>query len=455
MVIPRVVIAGTGSGVGKTTIATGIMAALARRGLRVAAFKVGPDFIDPSYHSVATGRPARNLDAFLCGAQLVPKLFANGSRAADIAVIEGVMGLFDGKAASGDFASTAHVAKLCRAPVVLVCDCARMARSVAAVVAGFCAFDPDLRIGGVILNRIASDWHEQIAREAVSELGVPIVGVVRSNRDLSAPERHLGLVPAAERRDQTRATVEQFARAAEASIDLEALQKTAHAAERFVAVPWRPQLERAGSEAKVAVAAGPAFSFVYEENLELLRACGAEVIRFDPLHEAAPEQARAIYLGGGFPEAYAAQLSHNAALRAQIRQFAQAGGAVIAECGGLLYLCRELDGAEMCGVIDADAQMTDRLKLGYRDAVAASESVLFAGGESVRAHEFHYSQTQPAAGLAPAWVLANKTAEGFVHKGVVASFLHTHWAATPKLAHRLVAACGHSPPLAVTAGGGR
>ncbi len=440
---PRIVVAGTHSGAGKTTVATGLMAALSERGYEVAPFKVGPDFIDPSYHALATGRPGRNLDAFLSGPGLIPPLFAHGSRGADVSVVEGVMGLFDGRSGGGELASTAHIAKLLDAPVLLVVDAGAMARSVAALVHGYRSFDPDLRLAGVILNRVGSATHEEILREALRPLGVPVLGVLRRDAGLSAPDRYLGLVPVAERRREAREALDSVRATAARSCDLDGILSRARSAGPLGARPWSPDSPEPAPPARVAVAAGPAFSFVYPENLEMLRGAGAEVETFDPARDKElPEGTDALYLGGGFPETYAEELSANEPLREEVREFAGSGQPVVAECGGLLYLCRELDGRPMCGVLDAASRMTDRLSLGYRKARAPVDSPLAERDAAVRGHEFHYSAVEPGAGTpplaAPAWEFDGVRMEGFARGGVHASYLHTHWAAMPELPRRLV-----------------
>ena len=444
---PRLVVAGTHSGVGKTTVASGLMAAFSARGLSVAPFKVGPDFIDPSYHALATGRPGRNLDAFLSGEDLVGPLFAHGVSGADVAVIEGVMGLFDGKSGGGEFASTAHVAKLLRAPVLLVVDAGAMARSAAAIIHGYATFDPEVQVAGVILNRVGSQTHEAMLREAIEPLGVPVLGVLRRDAKISTPDRHLGLVPVAERRSQAKRELDVVGEKMSTSCDLEGIMRLAASAEPLYAKPWEPETLENGAprtgSARIAVARGPAFSFVYEENLELLRGAGADLSVFDPTSdEALPEGTNALYLGGGFPETYAGALSANEPLRKEVHAFAESGRPVIAECGGLLYLCRELDGHEMCGVLNAEARMTDRLSLGYREARALAGSPLSAVGTTMRGHEFHYSTVEPQAGrlpdTSPAWELSGRGEEGFVAGGVHASYLHTHWASTPEVPRRFV-----------------
>jgi cobyrinic acid a,c-diamide synthase len=457
-VTARVVVAGTHSGVGKTTVATGLMAAFAERGRRVAGFKVGPDFIDPSYHAVATGRPGRNLDAFLSGPGMIAPLFAHGAAGADLAVIEGVMGMFDGVGGAGELASTAQIAKLLRAPVLLVVDCSAMARSVAAVVHGFAGFDPGVGVAGLILNRVASERHEALLRQALDPLGVPVLGVLRRHAALVTPERHLGLVPAAERRESARRAVAELAAAVAAACDLPAVAATAATAPPLAVASWEPRVptgpgrtEQPGPPARqgsvrerpvrIGVASGPAFTFLYQENLELLEAAGAELVPIDPTaDESLPERAAGLYLGGGFPETHAEALAANRPLRAAVRRFAAGGRPVVAECGGLLYLARALDGQPMCGVLQADGRMTERLTLGYRRARAAVPSLLAGAGSKLRGHEFHYSRLEPAAGAKPAWLLDGNRPEGFVAGGVHASYLHTHWAASPGVPARLVAA---------------
>jgi cobyrinic acid a,c-diamide synthase len=429
VVIPRLVIAGTSSGAGKTTVATGLIAALAGRGAKPAPFKVGPDFIDPSYHALAAGRPGRNLDAFLSGPELIAPLLRHGSAGAGIAVVEGVMGLYDGASGRGELASTAHVAKLLRAPVVLVVDAAAMARSVAAIVHGYTTFDPEVNVAGVILNRVGGDFHAALLRDALD--GTPVLGALPRDEGLAVPERHLGLVPVAEREPRARETIDRLGTAIAAHCDLEALEALARSAPELPGPAWSPAGE--GPPARIAIARGPAFSFHYEENLELLRGAGAELVPFDPLSDEALPDAQALILAGGFPEVFGAELSANTRLRDEIAAFA---GPVLAECGGLLYLARELDGHPMCGVLDVNAHMTPRLTLGYREATARADHPVWPVGTLVRGHEFHRSRVTPEGG---AWEHA-RGREGHVRGLVHASYLHTHWAATPEVAGRVVAA---------------
>jgi cobyrinic acid a,c-diamide synthase len=450
--IPRVVIAGTSSGAGKTTVACGLIGALRARGLRVQGFKVGPDYIDPSHHALAAGRPGRNLDAFLDGPELVAPLVRHGGAGADIAVVEGVMGLFDGASGRGELASTAHVAKLLRAPVLLVVDGASMARSAAAMILGFMTFDPDVDVAGVIFNRVGSDIHEELLREAVEPLGVPVLGALRRDERILTPERHLGLVPAGEREPLARAALDALAAAMERYADIAAIERLARAAPPLPGPAWSPATANPARSARIAIARGPAFSFHYEENLELLAAAGAELAAFDPLRdEALPPDAGALVLAGGFPEVFGAELAANAALRAEVAAFAASGRPVLAECGGLLYLCATLDGHEMCGVLPARGFMSDRLTLGYREAVAATATPWIDAGARVRGHEFHYSQVQPPAGAVPAWSLSARgrsCEEGLVAGALQASFLHVRWAAHPQLAEGFVRAAATTPAAA-------
>lgn len=444
--IPRVVVAGTSSGVGKTTVACGLIGALRARGLRVQGFKVGPDYIDPSHHALASGRPGRNLDAFLSGPELIAPLARHGAAGADVAVIEGVMGMFDGASGRGELASTAHVAKLLDAPVLLVVDGSAMARSAAAVVHGFRTFDPDVRVAGVVLNRLGSDHHEALLREALTPLGVPVVGALRRDECVRAPERHLGLVPAGEREREARIALAALVAAIERRVDLDAALALARAAPALSGPAWSPQAaEPVATGARIALARGPAFSFHYEENLELLRGAGAELLPFDPLRDPAlPEGADALMLAGGFPEVYCAELADNAPLRAEVAAFAASGRPVLAECGGLLYLAEELDGRPMCGALPVRARMGERLTLGYREATARTATPWLEAGERVRGHEFHYTHVEPGdGGERAAWTLAARgieRPEGFVARGIQASWLHVHWAAFPWIAERFVRA---------------
>jgi cobyrinic acid a,c-diamide synthase len=453
--VPRIVIGAPASGHGKTTVATGLLAAFARRGVAVAPFKVGPDYIDPGYHALAAGRPARNLDPVLVGEDLIGPLFAHGARGAGMAVVEGVMGLYDGRAGAGDTGSTAQVAALLDAPVVLVVDAAAQGRSVAALVHGFRSFGT-VRMAGVILNRVGSDRHESILREACEEVGTPVLGALRRVDAVAAPSRHLGLLPAAERRAEARASVDALATLVAAAVDLDEVAAIAASAPALAAQPWDPvAASPVPGRPVVALAGGPAFSFSYAETAELLRGAGAEVVTVDPLRdEKLPAGTRALVVGGGFPEVYATQLSANEPLRLAVASLAAVGGPIVAEGAGLLWLCRTFDDAPMCGVVDADAATTPTLTLGYRDAVALSGSPLGPAGTRVTGHEFHRTTVHPRSGLllspatGAAWAWRGADPEGFASASVHASYLHLHWAGNHGFAERLVRAAAVPAPAA-------
>jgi cobyrinic acid a,c-diamide synthase len=429
--VPRLVVAAASSGAGKTTVATGLMAALAARGLQVSPHKVGPDYIDPGYHALATGRPGRNLDPVLVGEERIRPLLLHGATGCDVAVVEGVMGMFDGRG-STSFGSTAHVATLLQAPVVLVVDAASMSRSAAALVHGFTSFDPAVRVAGVVLNRVGSDRHEALLREALEGV-VPVLGVLRRDDGVATPSRHLGLVPVAERAPDAVATVRRLADLCGRSLDLDALLAVARSAPDLPDAPWSPPAVQRAARPVVAVAGGAAFTFSYAETVELLSAAGADVVVVDPLRdEHLPAGTAGLVIGGGFPEVYAEQLSANRSLREDVAALARRGAPVAAECAGLLYLCESLDGLPMCGVLPAIGAMTPRLKLGYAQTKAATPS--WMTDAPVTGHEFH--RTTVDGGGSPAW----ETGEGFVQDGVHASYLHLHWAGAPEIAERFVAA---------------
>ncbi|MBO0848382.1 MAG: cobyrinate a,c-diamide synthase [Pseudonocardia sp.] len=447
-----IVIAAAASGSGKTTVATGLMAALRRRGTSVAPFKVGPDYIDPGYHALATGRPGRNLDPVLVGEHRIGPLFAHGAAGASVAVVEGVMGLFDGRLDADPTAdgSTAHVAGLLGAPVLLVVDARGQSRSMAALLHGFATYRPGTRLAGVVLNRVGSPRHEQVLREACAEVGLPVFGALPRRDALAVPSRHLGLVTAAEHGAAAVEAVDAMAELVARHLDLDALLEAAGAAP--VSAAWEPAGEvgePVGGRPVVAVAGGTAFGFGYAEHAELLAASGAEVALFDPLRAGSlPAGTAGLVLPGGFPEEHGDALTANQRLRAEVAGLAAAGAPVHAECGGLLYLATELDGHPMCGVLPAVGRMTPRLRLGYRDAVALSHSVLFRAGQRVTGHEFHRTTLEPPTGrhdAAPAWRWSHGGApadpEGCVLGRLHASYLHTHPAGQPGAVAGFVAEC--------------
>ncbi len=441
--LPRLVIAAPASGHGKTTVATGLMAALVRAGHSVSGHKVGPDYIDPGYHALATGKPGRNLDPHLVGEHRLVPLLLHGARDADMAIVEGVMGLYDGQIGGEGFASTAHVAAITRTPVVLVVDISHASRSIAAVVQGMVAFDPSVRIVGVILNKAGSARHAGEVVSALESTGLPVLGVLQRDDGIIAPSRHLGLVPAAERADAAHALDRLAAQIAE-KIDLVHLVALARSAPDLNAVPWDPEAEVSSpSDAHpiVAMAGGRAFTFRYAETEELLRAAGCEVVTFDPLvDEALPHNTAGLYLGGGFPEVHAAGLAANEPLREALRNAVAAGMPTVAECAGLLYLCRTVDGLPMVGALEADAVMTPRLTLSYRTAIVPTDQLTGVAGTRVTGHEFHRTTVAPAAATAdPAWLIEGQP-HGFASPTLHASYLHTHWAGHPKMAERFAQA---------------
>jgi cobyrinic acid a,c-diamide synthase len=446
--VPAVVIAAPGSGAGKTTVATGLIGALRRAGHLVAPFKVGPDFIDPGYHAVAAGRAGRNLDPVLVGEQLIGPLYRHGAAGADVAVIEGVMGLFDGRidpGADGPAAgSTAQVAALLGAPVVLVVDARGQSHSIAALLQGFSTFDTAIGIAGVVLNRVGSTRHEQILRQACGQAGIPVLGAIPRSDEIQLPTRYLGLVTAAEHGRRARDAVEAMTALVARHVDVAAV----FAAARGSATdpPWDPSAAVGapqGDRVRIAMAAGKAFSFGYAEHAELLQAAGAQVVEFDPLVDTLPDGAGAVLLPGGFPEQYTAELSGNDLARRRIAALAAAGAPVHAECAGLIYLLSELDGYPMCGVLAGSARFTKCLTLGYRDAVAVADSPVYQTGQRVVGHEFHRTAVTFTDDYQPAWVYrtgdSRTVHDGAVHGSVHAAYLHTHPAANPGTVARFVA----------------
>ena len=376
------VIAGVASGVGKTTIATGLMAALRAGGMTVANAKVGPDFIDPGYHALATGRPPRNLDSWICGEAAIPGLAGRAASGADILIVEGVMGLFDGAADGEPEASTASIARLLDAPVLLVVDASAMSGSVAALVHGYSTFDPSVRVAGVVLNRVGSPGHEGLLRQALQPLGIPVLGALRRDDSLYVA----GSPP---RVDPGGGSVDRG----------HSVHRTSGPSDQGLARPHchcaggpigaggqvdQPLTPRRVGHARVAIASGPAFSFVYQDNLEALEAAGAELPLVRPASRspACPMGRPLLYVGGGFPEVFVAGLSDNQPIQRDLRAKAGSGLVIWAECGGLLWLARSLDGHPLTGLLPADGIMTDRLTLGYRTAELQVDSPLGTTGDT-------------------------------------------------------------------------
>ncbi len=448
--LPRLVVAAPATGQGKTTVATGLMAALTRAGHVVSGHKVGPDYIDPGYHALASGRPGRNLDPHLVGEARIVPLLLHGAAGADVAVVEGVMGLYDGRVGGEGFSSTAHVATLTRSPVVLVVDISRSSRSIGAVVHGMATFDPRVEVAGVILNKAGSPRH---AQEVAGSIDLPVLGTIGRDDAFAAPSRHLGLVPAAER-DEAAHALDRLADHVAQTVDLEAVLQIARDAPDLPDDPWDPRREvRAptGARPVVAMAGGRAFTFRYAETEELLRAAGCDVVTFDPLTDPAlPAGTSGVYLGGGFPEVHAVALTANIPLRQELRAAVAAGVPTVAECAGLLYLCGSVDGAPMVGAIAAEARMTPRLTLRYPAAWAVTDSLLTRAGEQVNGHEFHRTHTHPESGDGAAWTIDGDEV-GFASPTLHASYLHTHWAGHPHLAQRFADAVHAATPHIQTA----
>ena len=465
-VVPRVVLSAPSSGHGTGALSLGLLAALADRGLEVAGFKIGPDQVDAAYLGLAAGRPGRVLDPRLVGPERIAPLFAYGAAGAGFALVQGTMGLYDSISGRPESESTAAVATALRSPVVLVVDVAAMGQSVAALVHGFRAYDEQLWLGGVILNRVASPRHEAMLREALEDVGVPVYGALRRHElPPVLPARRHGMVPVVQRDAEAERAVRRLGEAVTATVDLDRLLALAGSAPELSVTPWSPHppdgaasdgaasdgslpdgvasggAAPGGQRPVVALAGGPGGSYSHPETAELLRAAGAEVVIVDPLRdEALPEGTRALVVGGGLPETYAERLSANRRLCIAVAELARTGRPVIAEGAGLLWMARELDGLPMCGVLDAVGTSRDGLVIGYRAATARTDSVVAPTGTTVVGHKQHAAVLTPRAGERAAWSWDGGAPEGFVWRGVHASQLVPHWAAYPEIAARLVAA---------------
>lgn len=449
MAIPRIVVAGVTSGVGKTTVAVALMHALRKKGLSVQPFKVGPDFIDPSYHTFVAKRQSRNLDVWLMGRQGVIDCFNSACEGADIAVIEGVMGLFDGMSGKDNFASTAHVARILGAPVVLVVDASKSARSIAAIALGFMHFDRSIRIAGMILNNVASDRHAGYIQEALAgKVRTPVIGIVKRNSAIRMEERHLGLVPAHELQQKKRREIFEAAKYVSEQIDVDAAIRLCGKGP----LPETPPVQNAQkARATIAVALDESFNFYYADNIDALKRAGARLAFFSPVSDGSlPDNIDGIILGGGFPEVLADRLEEN---RPMMKQVTKAAGSmpVYGECGGLMYLTRSIRGYRgekkahrMAGVIDADTLMASRLTLNYTEADCNGS--LFSRAK-LHGHEFHYS-TIDNISKDSTFAYAMKKGRGVVDgkdgfvfgENGLAAYMHLHFA-SGRLAERLVRAC--------------
>jgi cobyrinic acid a,c-diamide synthase len=457
--IPRLVLAGTSSGVGKTTTTVALARALQRRGLRVALFKCGPDYLDPTYHARATGAPSHNLDGWMMGREAVTATFVRAASGtggtgspADIALIEGVMGLFDGASPTGEEGSTAQIAKWLGAPVALLVDASGMARSIAAMAQGFASFDPALDVAAVIANRIGSRGHLDLLRQALR--APPILGGFPKDEAHAFPERHLGL-RTADQATLPDALLDHWAERAEAWLSIDLLLDVARRAADIAAPLAAPAPRDATTPARcrIGIAADEAFHFYYEDNLRRLEALGAELVRFSPVHDATLPDVDGLYLGGGYPEVHAAALASNASMRAAVAAFAERGGAIYAECGGLMYLTagiRTLGGERfaMAGVLPGEAVMCERLQaLGYVEVETQQPSPVGGAGVRFRGHQFRYSELLGMPDDFPrAYTVRRRrgddvTREGYAWKNVLASYVHAHWASNPAVARAFVDAC--------------
>jgi cobyrinic acid a,c-diamide synthase len=452
--VPRVVVGGLSSGAGKTTLTVALARALGARGLRVALFKCGPDYLDPTYHARATGRTSHNLDGWMMGRGAVLATFERAARGADIAVIEGVMGLFDGASPTDEEGSTAQIAKWLDAPVLVVVDTSGMARTLAAVARGIAAFDPGLRVAGLVANRVGGRGHLDLLRAAVGT--PPVLGGLRDEAELRFPERHLGL-RTADDDALPEAVLDRWGRVAGEWLAIDAIIEAARTAGSLANPPREPREPRDDSPAgsrtscRIAVAHDEAFHFYYEDNLRRLEALGASLVRFSPIRDAALPDADGLLLGGGYPEVHARALADNESMRASVRAFAGRGRPIYAECGGLMYLAqaiRTLDGAlhPMVGLVEGEAVMRDSIQaLGYVEVETKRETPLGPAGLRFRGHQFRYSELAHAGPPSAYTVRARwggaVTREGFGHGGVLASYVHAHWASCPLAARGFVDAC--------------
>jgi cobyrinic acid a,c-diamide synthase len=456
--IPRVVIAATASGVGKTTATVALIGAMRARGLKVAAFKCGPDYLDPTYHERAAGVRSHNLDGWMMDRDAVVATFVRASADADIAVIEGMMGLFDSATPTSDEGSTAQIAKWLDAPVILVTDASGVARTIAAVAAGFARFDPAVRVAGMICNRVGGRGHLDLLRDAQPE--VPIVGGFPASADLAFPERHLGLLMADESNVPQR-LIDGWSQLATEWLDLDAIVEIARSAPALE-VDRASDLRKVDSSSsprcRIGVAYDAAFHFYYEDNLNRLRSHGAEIVNFSPIRDRELPEVDGLYFGGGYPEAFARELSSNTAMLAAIRRFAVNGGMIYAECGGLMYLTdtiRTLDGARwpLAAIVPGVAVMSEKLQaIGYVEIETRADSILGPAQTRFRGHQFRHSTLEGADrgnridhiyNVAPRWGSA-PFAEGYRIGNVLASYVHAHWASNPAVAKALIDACVRS-----------
>jgi cobyrinic acid a,c-diamide synthase len=453
--VPRIIVAGAASGVGKTTVTIALIRALRARGITVAPFKCGPDYLDPTYHARAAGKPSQNLDGWMMGSDSVRATFVRAARGAQIAVIEGVMGLFDGESPTSDAGSTAQIAKWLDAPVVLVIDAAGMARSAAALYRGFATFDPELRLVGALFNRVGGPGHLDLLRHALGpELSL---GGLPREPSQAFPERHLGLLAA---NDETisESLLDAWGATAEAWIDVERLLGLARSSPSIALVGEEAAVRPSPStrRCRLGIAHDEAFHFYYEDNLRRLEASGATLVRFSPIADRTLPDVDGVYFGGGYPEVHAHALAANETMRASIRDFARHGGPIYAECGGLMYLTRAIEALDGCrydmvGLVPGAAVMRDRLQaLGYIETETQSKTLLGPPGTRFRGHQFRYSElvllrddSQPVELVYSVRKRRGdqSTLEGYRVGSVLASYIHAHWASNPSIPDEIVRAC--------------
>lgn len=443
---PRIMIAGERSGTGKSTITLGVIAALKARGLAVQPFKAGPDFLDPMHHDEVTGRRSRNLDTWMFP-EWVPVSFQRASSSADVSVIEGVMGLYDGVDGRSEEGSSAHLAKRLRCPVILVIDATATSRSAGAVAKGFKAFDPGVDIRGVIFNRISGPRHLEMIEAALEGLGLVSLGGMPRDREIELESRHLGLVPAGEKDNRQRyARIRELI---EENLDMDLLLRLASEAPGWPEIE-EPPMEKLG-DFRLGVARDAAFNFYYEDNFDILRSLGANIVEFSPMKDDLPE-ADGYYFGGGYPELYLDQLESNSAMHGSLLKRVNEGVPVYAECGGLMYLCREVigqDGRErsMAGVFDARVEMTSRLQaLGYVEACCVEDNIMSSAGGAIRGHVFHYSRVVSHGDGRFSYRLSkskgiDRAMDGLVRRNALASYLHVHLGSNLGFARRFARSC--------------
>ncbi|MGA7577905.1 MAG: cobyrinate a,c-diamide synthase [Desulfobaccales bacterium] len=445
------VIAGTQSGVGKTTVTLGLLSALRRRNLTVQPFKVGPDFIDPGHHGRAACRCSHSLDGWMLSREANLTLFRRHAAQAQVAVVEGVMGLFDGYDGASEAGSTAQMAKWLGLPALLVVDARAMARSAAALVQGFAAFDPELALAGVVFNRVGGAGHWQYLQEAMEQVpDVKCLGGLPREPDITIPERHLGLVTS-EDHPLGEEYLERLAAWVEDHLDLDRLLASLPLLPQPPAAPpASPQPPRV----RLGVARDRAFCFYYPENLEWLEHFGAELVPFSLLTDRQlPAGLHGLYLGGGYPELFAGQLAANEGIKRQLVEAAAGGLPIYAECGGLMYLSREIRDLEgqshpMAGLLPFRVRMLPRLKtLGYREVTLRTAGLLGPAGTKARGHEFHYSEIEAETGDVPRlYQIAGRQGgapppEGYCLGNVLASYVHLHFSSNPEVARHLVQSC--------------